>query len=423
MPADTLEAPSTSAHDVFKSVETFETSAPRPVSPPTITKPTETVTTSSPDKPDTGAGTSTQTLIDKPDAMKPKTALEKIGQVKKPEAEKAPEQKPGAPAVEDKPVDLSSAAKLREAYDKKTADMDALRAELNKVRPDVAKLGELRAELEGSRAELTKLKAMNLSPEERQRFDGLREMHARYEVENSQEYQQKIMAPIHQRIARIEKVAKDAKLDPAATTALKDAMDIQDEIDRNRAIRTILRNVELEPDDFSDYYQSMTGVGKELNETFYPQMEAKLRSAAEIEQAARTKEKQQTEEKTNAEKAEFQKEHAYVSKILSEDALKPLMEDTDLSIDGVTLAQAMQDAAPADNARDRAYQAHAGASLPFVIQWANKVLQENHDLKTANKIRNGSQPTRSDALTKTGTSQPGQMDADSVFKSVKTFGT
>lgn len=418
MPADTLEAPPQSAHDVFKSVESFETSTPRQIENPTPAPESKPDATTA-DKPAPDAGS--QELIDKPDAMKKtgekKSALDKVGQVKKPEAEKPAEQKPnGTP--ESKPVDMGNARQLREAYDKQKTEFAALKAELDKVRPDYE---QIKKDFDLTREELTKLKAMNLNEDERKRFDGLREMHARYELESSTEYQQKVMAPIQMRIAKIDKVATEAKLDPAATVALKDAMDIPDELDRNREIRRIFKAVEgMEPDDFSDFYSSMTAVGKELNEQLYPQMEAKLRSAVEIEQAARLRDKEQAEQKTTAEKAEFQKEHAYVHKLLSEESLKPLLEETDLAIDGVTLADAMKGAEAADNSRDRAYQAHAGAALPFVIQYTNKLLQELHELKTANKIRNGSAPSRNDALSKAGEDRPA-LSAKEVFQSVATF--
>lgn len=430
MPADTatLDAPP-SAHDVFKSVETFETPNPRPAqtTPDPAAAPAAKTEAGAPEPPKGGTTNSEgQTTVDKPEAMKAKSSLDKLGKVAKPEVEKKVEAKPNGtdPSPAPAAVDLGHAGKLREAYDKQGQDMAALRAELEKIRPDAAKVTELRTELEGSRAELAKLKAMQLNDEERKRFDGLREMHARYETENSTEFQQKIMAPIQMRVQKIEAIAKKAGIEGVAFQALKDAMDQPDELDRSRGIRQALRGVEnMDADDYTDYYASLTGVGKELHEQYLPQMEAKLKNAGEIEQAARTREKEQAEQKTTADKAEFQKERDYVHKLLAEDSLKPLMEDTDLAIDGVTLAEAMQGAEAPDNARDRAYQAHAGAVLPFTIQYANKLLAKIHALEQANKIRNGAAPSRSDAVQKAAAdADRDRLTAEQVFRSNQSMG-
>lgn len=413
MPA-IIESPAQpSAQDVFKSVESFDTQTPKQVTPPEPP----------PEKPEAD----TQILTDKPEPEKPKpeakatekkSALDKMGAVKKPEVAK-PEAKPNGVVVEEKPVDVGNTKQLREAYEKQKAEFASLKAELDKVRPDYEKI---RKDFDLTRAELTELKAANLNPEERGRFDKLREIHATWELEQDKSYQEKVMAPIHQRIAKIHKVATEAKLDPVATEAVKNAMDLPDELDRSREIRRILKGADLEPDDFHDFYTSLTTVGRELNEKYYPEMEAKQKQALDIEQAARTKDKQEAEQAQVREKAEFQKERDFVHKHLTEQSLKHLMEETDLSVDGVTLAEALQGAEPADNARDRAYQSQAGAAMPFVIEYTNKLLAKIHELEQANQIRNGSSPSRSDALVKTTEAKRTPDDPNAVFKSVGSFG-
>ena len=70
-----------------------------------------------------------------------------------------------------------------------------------------------------------------------------------------------------------------------------------------------------------------------------------------------------------------------------------LLEDTDLNLDGTTMAEAMKNAAPASDPKERAWQAIAGSTLPFVVAWAQKILNENHSLKKANNIRNKVSPS------------------------------
>lgn len=382
-------------------------------------EPTPTQTTTEPAKTEPAPAETTQTLVDKPEVVKddkPKSRLEKIGQVKKPEEKKV------EPKVEEKgesQPEPKTPPELRNAYNLSKKEAAELRAELEKVKPDYEKI---RVDYDLTKKELAELKALNLNPEERKTFDSLRELHARYELEQKPDYQEKILAPIQRHLKKLEKVATDAKLGPVATEALKNAMDIEDEIDRGREIRRIFKEADLEQDDFNDFYTSMVGVGKELNERLYPEMDKAQKNAIGVEQAARTRQKQEAEQAQIKEKAEFQKEKEYVTNLLKSDKLKIIFDDTDLSVDGTTLEQAIAQAEPADNPRDRALEVQSAAVMPFMIEYLNKLLAENHQLHEGNRARNGSGPKITDAQVKTPDTKGPQLDADAIFKNPASFG-
>lgn len=415
-PVQTETGPS--ANDVFHSVGSFE--KPGPDSAPIQQQPAK------PEAPP--AETQTEKPQQTPKDGKSKSRLDSLGGVKKPE-EKKEEPKEEKPAAEGQNGHAAPEPKnppeLRKAYEKAKADAAALRAELDKIRPDFEKVGELRAELDTSKQELARLKAMNLSDEERTNYGKLRELHALAELRESKEFQSNYIAPIQQQGRRLEAVAQAAKLSPAAFEAIKNAMDIGSELERKREIRRILKEVpELPPEDFTDFYSEVVSVGDKLNNDIYPKMEAAEKHALEIEQAARTKTKQEAEQSATKEKETLQKEREFVRNLLRDDKLKVLFDDTDLSVDGVTLADAMDQAEPADNPRDRAYEVQAGAALPFMIEYLNRLLAKNHELETANKIRNGASPSRGDGGVKP-TEQQGAYDpnaANSVFRVAGGFG-
>lgn len=398
---DTLEAPTNpsdvaEAASVFQSVKSFDSH----VSEAAPQKEAQT-------QAKTGETTNAegQTLTDKPDPTKdgaPKSRLEKLSGVKKPEPKKE-EQKPNGQAETqpEKPVDTANMRQLREAYNKSKENEAALREELEKVRPDAAKVEEYRKELDMSREELAKLKAMNLNEEERGEYTKLRDMHALSVLRESKDFKEKIMAPIQAQGKRLQNVAKQAKLDPVGVQALENAMDMTDELDRKREIRRIFKAIpDLSPEDFTDFYTESVSIGDKLNNDLYPALDAKEKQAMEIEQAARTKGKEEEEKKSLQEKEEFQKERKFVQQLLKDDKLKVLFEDTDLSVDGTTMNEAMEQIEAADNPRDRAYEVLSGAAMPFMIEKLNRLLSKVHELEEANRVRNGSGPKRGDSLEK-----------------------
>ena len=105
-----------------------------------------------------------------------------------------------------------------------------------------------------------------------------------------------------------------------------------------------------------------------------------------------------------------------------EEAVKALMEDTDLSVDGVTLAEALKDAKPATDPRERATEVQSLASMPFLLRKLNNALAEVYELKQGNKIRNGTAPKLSDGQPKTQALNGHNPDANAVFKGHGSFG-
>jgi hypothetical protein len=408
----------TSAQDVFKSVQTFETSTPKPATPPP-SPPQSDASPAAPAKPDAGASTTVE--IDKPDAMKPdaakKGALDKLGQVKKPEV-KAPEQKPNGTQTQtpESQPDLGKANVLREAYEKQKADMAALRAELEKARPDLEKLTELRAELDGSREELARLKAMNLSDDERKELVTHRQQNALQALRESPDFRKEYVTPILAQTAKIDNAAKLANLSAEATMALKDAMDKPDEFERDTEIERILQDADLAPNVYNRLFNGLTAVGRELQEKLYPALQAKEREAWDIQQSARQRDRQQAEQQTQASKQAYAKEQEFVYNALTQQALAEIVKDTDLAIEGTTMMDAMKGADIDDDPRERATQAALAAAGPFLIMKINKLLQQVHDLETANKIRNGSTPSRSDAVQKGADTGEKKLTAQEVFQ-------
>ena len=414
---DLLEAPpvpeNDAAQDVFKSLQSFDTNNPQPVAKeePVQKEPTE--------APEAKADDS-----DKPEAMKPKSKLDKLGKITKPEDKKEePKTEDAAPPKGEKEEEIKGPPPLlREALKQAKSDMAALRAELDKVRPDAEKVKELRSELESSREELAKLKAQSLNDTERQTFESLRQQHARWELEQKPEYQSEVMAPINARIERMRKIGKDASLSPVAMEALAKAVDLEDEIDRSREFRRIFKEAEIDADDFNDYVSAMSSIARDLNETYYPKMEQMQKQALEIEQAARHKTKEDMEQAKIREEQTFKKEFDYVHNILTSETLAPILADTDLNVDGITMAEALRGAQPSTDPRERAVEALSAAAIPFIIEWANKKVNKLHELEKANHIRNGTQPKRGDALQKTPEPKATPDDPNKVFKGFGSFG-
>lgn len=419
-PPSTTSA-STTGYDPGAAQSIFNPESAPPAQQETQTKAEPADTTQ---KTDSGEG---QQLVDKPDAMKTdgekgkKSRLDQLTGLKKPEEKKELKEQKEVEGKNGSEADPKTPPELRAAYERAKKDAAAYKAELDKIRPDFEKVAELKAERDTSREELAKLKALNLNEEERGQYSKLQELHALDVLRESKEYREKIMAPIQSRLTKIESAIKEAKLNPVAAEALKSAIDIQDEFARNREIRRVFKEAELEPDDLNDFTSSMVRVAGELNDQYYPALEAKEKQALEIQAAARLKDKEQAEQSTAKEKQEFQKEHEFVRNLLKEDKLKLLFEDTDLSVDDgegnrITLAEALENVVPADNPRDRAYEVNTGAVFPFVIEFMNKILAKNHMLEEANRVRNGSQPKRGDAVQKTVDTGEKKLTAEEVFK-------
>ena len=310
--------------------------------------------------------------------------LDRLKLEKPKDEEKKPEAKPDEPKR--KPTQEENIKILRQAKE----ELDKLKPEYEKYRTD---LDAKDKELLTTKEELAKLKALGLNEQERQEYQKYRDLHAIEAVKNSEDFKNHIEAPIKAKVDWISTIADRSKLDDTMKAALYNAVDIVDKLDRQKAIREIFKNADLDIDDFQTYSGEVIAAANELNETLYPKMDDTLAKAQEIELAAREKEKNQAELMSAKEKEEFSKEHNDLVEQLSKDHLRVLLDDTNLSIDGTSMAEAMKNAAPAADPKEKAWQAIAGSALPFVVQWAQNILNENHKLKTANNIRNKVSPS------------------------------
>ncbi len=416
MPADTLEAPPFTAPDLtnYSPDQAQGIFNPESVPPkqngssPSVEKPAETQ------------------VDDRPEAMKPKEEktepkdkLGKLGAIKKPEEPKIEEPKVEAKTEKDPLDDAPGPKQLRDAYNKLKEEHAPLKENFEKTK---AEYESIRKEFDLTKEEMAKLKAMNLNENERKEYVLYRQLNAERALIESDDYKKNILGPIQSQFSRLQKLSKEAKLDPNQLTALQNAVDMPDEIDRNRAIRTVLKSADIDPEDFGDFLTVATDAAKQLKEVHYPKMESKLAEAREIEQAARTKEKEQTVQASTKGKEEYTREYSDVHKTLTENQFKALMDDTDLNIEGTTFADAIKTAEPGETARDKAYQAMAGAAMPFMIEFTNKLWARVDAAERAIKASNGVKPKAADGQVKAVDTKSEQLDANAVFRAAPSFG-
>lgn len=329
----------------------------------------------------------------KPDSPKKQSAADKL-RLKKPEApkeeEKAEQKAQEVPPVDKKEENIRNLRKAKEEWDRVKPEFEKLKGDYT------AKETELAA----TREELAKLKALGLNEQEREEYRRYKDLHAVEAVRNSEEFKKAVSMPIEAHKQAVHSIAQGAKLDQMAFSSLLDAMDIQDKYARNRAIRGIMSNADLDSDTYRDYTDDLCRIASDLNERLYPKEDELVGKAQEIELAAKEREKNQSEEAKSKEMAEFTKERDGLASQLKSDNLKTIFEDTDLSIDGTTIHDAIKDAAIADDAQGRAYQALAGQMMPFVVAWAQKWIDKAHALERANAVRNKSAPSLGDGAPK-----------------------
>jgi len=341
----------------------------------------------------------------KPEEKKP-SKLDKVKLNKPKDEEPKAEPKPEEPKK--KPTQEENIRILRQAKE----ELDKLKPEYEKFRTDFDAKDK---ELLTTKEELAKLKALGLNEQERQEYQKYRDLHAVEAVKNSEDFKAHIEAPIKAKVDWISTIAGRANLDETTKAALYNAVDIPDKLDRQKAIREIFKNADLDIDDFQTYTSEVISASNELNEVLYPKMDNTLAKAQEIELAAREKEKTQAEQSSAKEMEEFSKEHNDLVEQLSKENLRVLLDDTSLSIDGTSMAEAMKSATPASDPKEKAWQAIAGSALPFVVQWAQNILNENHQLKQANNIRNKVSPSLGkDGMAKTA-DQKRNIDITEAF--------
>jgi len=367
----------------------------------------------------------TETVVDdKPDAMKPekpeekKDRLGKLGAVKKPEEPKVEEAKVEAKVEDDPLKDAPGPKQLRDAYNALKAEHGPLKEKATKLETEYK---QIQSELGLTKEELGKLKAMNLNPEEREKFVHVQKLNAERVLKDSDAYKNDIIAPIQAQFKRIENLAAKAKLTPVNLAALQNAMDIPDELERGWAIKSIFEDADVEPSKLNDFCAAAADVAMKLNEQHYPKMEAKLAEARDIEKAAREKDKNDTEQAGTKEKEEYTREFSRVHDIYAGSQFKAILEDTGISVDGTTMAEALKSAEPATDATGRASQALCEAAMPFAIEFINKLWARTDAAERAIKTMNGSGPKRTDSLPK-DTPTETKVSADEMFKNPANFG-
>ena len=312
----------TDINAIFKSgptTEAFSSDDTEFVGGPNDVKPIDTTPESTEQKPEAPEAKIEEP---KPEEKKP-SKLDRLKLEKPKEEEKKPEAKPEEPKK--KPTQEENIRILRQAKE----ELDKLKPEYEKYRTDLESKDK---ELLTTKEELAKLKALGLNEQERQEYQKYRDLHAIEAVKNSEDFKNHIEAPIKAKVDWISTIADRAKLDETTKSALYNAVDIADKLDRQKAIREIFKNADLDIDDFQTYTGEVIAAANDLNENLYPKMDETLAKAQEIELAAREKEKNQAELMSAKEKEEFSKEHNDLVEQLSKDHLRVLLDDTNLAL-------------------------------------------------------------------------------------------
>lgn len=276
-----------------------------------------------------------------------------------PEAEEAAPEVEEAP-TEDAPADLQPKAKTRWGELRKIEDSH------KKMLPEYEKL---KAEVETLR------KAEPKIPEEFQReYDELRQFRAAHDVENTPEYLKSVVQPMEEIMQQIEEVAAYAKVD---FDKLCEATDIKNRLERNRAIRQVLSTSEEEISETD--IQDVVNNANNLH-PIYAKAEQLRSEATDIRNSLTGKEKALTEVQQRQTQEAFQKAAEEMQTILS-NSLKStgLFENPEVT---KALGDAKQ-ASVLDDPQMAAYQVHAGAILPAMIDQWNK---DRLELKEARRV-------------------------------------
>ena len=348
---------------------------------------------------------STKVLEDAPKPAAKKSGLDRVGAAKNPEVAKVAAEEPEVAKGVAKPAAKGSVEENLRVLGRAKEEWDKAKPEFEKTKTELASV----------RKEYEELKSIGLNEKERAEYVRYRDLNAKEAVRQSEEFKNEIMAPIQKNIGKINSASQNATLSEDAHRQMLLACDIPDEWQRNKAIRAAIATADLEMDDVKTLSDIVIASAKELNEVWYPKEDEKMAKAAEIEAAAKERDQNQYKEFQGKQKAEFENEHKSVLNILSTDKLKQLVEDPTLVIEGVSMIDAMKGAAQATTMRDRAFEVHAAAALPFVVEDRNRWRAKYDELEKANHLRNGSAPSRSDGQPKVVVEQGGGLTAREVF--------
>lgn len=227
------------------------------------------------------------------------------------------------------------------------------------------------------------------------RFEELQTKERAWEVENTPEWHQHIEVPFKQREAWIDKMVAHYKLDKDQLWA---ALDIADPFARGEKIDEVLGSSEKPIP--ANTAGSLAQIGNDL-QTIYGEMERKRADALKMG-ASLESEKAQMTEKQQAEEQQALTEAQEEVRGQLEKKLPSMFSDEDLKIAGISLADAVKGAAPADNPRGRAYQAQAGEILPYIVHKLMDVEQRLAAFHKEEKDRNEAKP----GMTPTGIKLP-----------------
>lgn len=375
--------------------------------------------------------TATPTPPDKKNApeakeMPKKGRLEKLGKVEVPEEAKD--------EVKKDPSQTSEADQNQNQEQQIKPEQQTRWKELRAKEERLEK--EVIPELEKTKAEIARLQSLIVDEKAKEKLSNLEQRYAEDLVRDSEEYKKNVAEPYQRQMGLINLVAKNAGLNEAQAEALLRATDLQDPFQRSKAMRNIISQgilldengrpqvVEVEDEatgektkkyaplpqeDIANYLAHATAASNKLHEDIYPKDAEAMAKAKEISTAYKGKESQQSVLQREADQKAFNESLADVSKTLSTANLKPLFDDADLKIEGVTISQAFEGAKPAEEGdyQGRAYQALAGEALPFVVEALNKAKRELKEVKGSISARNGARPKTTD-----GTTPPAQDEED-----------
>ncbi len=258
--------------------------------------------------------------------------------------------------------------------------------ELKAAEKERDELRQWRAEQEKYRTEqekkLKELEAKTWKEEERARFDELQKKERAWEVEATPEWKQQIEIPFKQRETYVNEVAKHFGID---SSALWTAMDEPHPFKRNEKIDELItatneaRIEKGEKPIASNFSGDLAKVGNEF-QIIYSTMAQKRQEALELGTSLESQKAQMTEKQQAEQQEAYKKEYTDVRSEL-EKRLPALFGAKDLQIEGVSLAQAVEEAVPAEDARGKAYQAIAGEMLAFMTHRLKNVEAENATLK------------------------------------------
>lgn len=356
--------------------------------------------------------------------LTPEVAKDTPGAVSEPK-KGAPETKPGKKAKWDsmEPVKKAEEIKVEAKKEEKpeAKPLSQTEGQLQEGSPQKIRWDELRAtedrmktllpEHEALKAKFEKLeadyKAKSVDDDERAQLNSYKQLYAEEELESGNaDYQREVVAPAKIQNERILSAAASAGLDEVQTQALRSAINLIDPLQRLKAIRNVIsqgridkdgESVPLPDEDVRDAVALAKDAASELHDNIFQKDKEYRLDARNKANDARGSKARETAEAKKREEVEYQAANEDMKGRLSAQ-LPLLFEDKDTRIEGQTLAEAIAEARPATDPMGRAYEAHAGVSLPYMATLLNRTLKERDEARASLKARVRSAPGAGDGL-------------------------